>query len=55
VERIIGIQNVWLGENYEVALRLWYANKDMKNIRQLLLSIAWGVWLARNMKLFEGK
>jgi hypothetical protein len=26
-----------------------------KNIRALPLNIAWGVWLARNLKLFEGK
>jgi hypothetical protein len=29
-------------------------NKDTKQIRTLPLNIAWGIWLARNLKLFEG-
>jgi len=55
MERMIGLQNVWLVEDVEMALASWYANKDTKNIRALPLNIAWGFWLARNLKLFEGK
>ena len=55
VESMIGLQNVWLGEDVEVDLRSWHVKKDTKKIRALPLNIAWGIWLARNLKLFEGK
>jgi hypothetical protein len=42
---MVGFQNVWV----------WCANKNIKKITSLPLNIAWGVWLAKNLKLFEGK
>jgi hypothetical protein len=45
----------WEGEDIEEAFRSWYAKKDTKKIISLPLNIAWGVWLAMNLKLFEGK
>jgi hypothetical protein len=55
VESMIGLKNVWEGGDIEEAFRSWYSKKDTKKIRSLPLNIAWGVWLARNLKLFEGK
>jgi hypothetical protein len=55
VEIMIGLRNAWEGEDIEEAFRSWYAKKDTKKIKALPLNIAWGVWLARNLKLFEGK
>jgi hypothetical protein len=49
-----GLRNVWEGGSTEEAFRIWYINKDMKKFRALPLNIAWGIWLARNLKLFEG-
>jgi len=55
VESMIGYQNIWACEDVELSFRLWFSNKDTKKIKVLPLNIAWGVWLAKNLKLFEGK
>jgi hypothetical protein len=55
VEGMIGMKNVWEGGDIEEAFRSWYSRKDTKKIKSLPLNIAWGVWLARNLSLFEGK
>jgi hypothetical protein len=55
VERMIGIRNLWEGESIEEDFRTWCSKKETFKIRALPLNIAWGVWLARNLKLFEDK
>jgi hypothetical protein len=49
-----GLRNAWEGGSTEEAFRTWFINKDTKKIKALPLNIAWGIWLARNLKLFEG-
>jgi len=55
VECMIGKGNVWEGLDAEEAFRAWYSRKDTKKIKALPLNIDWGVWLARNLILFERK
>jgi len=40
---------------YRRSLQILVFQKDMKKIKALPLNIAWGVWLERNLNLFEGK
>jgi hypothetical protein len=40
---------------HEEAFRSWYTNKDTKKMRALPLNIAWGIWLARNLKLLKDR
>jgi hypothetical protein len=51
---MIGIKNALEGEDIEEAFRSWYTKKDTKRINSLPLDIAWGVWLAKNLEIFEG-
>jgi hypothetical protein len=46
---------VWEGGSTKEASGSWYTNKGTKKMRALPLNIAWGIWLARNLKLFEGQ
>jgi hypothetical protein len=55
VERLIGIGNLWEGGSLEEAFKTWCNRKETSKIRALPLNIVWGVWLARNLKLFEDK
>jgi hypothetical protein len=52
VEIMIGIRNSYEGEDIEEAFGSWYVKKDINKAISLPLNI---VWLARNLKLFEGK
>lgn len=54
-ERIIGLENAWKGSTIEEALRGWYLNNETLGYRALPLTIAWGILLAGNTKLFEDK
>jgi ribonuclease HI len=55
VERMIGNQNVWDVRILKWPLGYGVPKRIQKNNKALPLNIAWGVWLAKNMKLFEGK
>jgi hypothetical protein len=55
VENLIGIGNLWEGGSLEEAFRTWCNKKETSKIRALPLNIVWGVWLAKNLKLFEDK
>lgn len=45
-----GLRNSWEGWSIE-AFKTWFINKDIKKIKALALNVAWGIWLARNLKL----
>jgi hypothetical protein len=53
VERMIELRNAWECEDIEETFRSWYAKTDTKKIKALPINIAWGAWLAKNLKLFE--
>jgi hypothetical protein len=55
IERVIGLKNAWRGTTIEEALRGWCLNNETLRYRALPLTIAWGIWLAINTKLFEDK
>jgi hypothetical protein len=55
VEIMIGLRNAQEGEDIEEAFRSCNEKKYTKKIKSLPLNIAQGVWLAMNLKLFEGK
>jgi hypothetical protein len=50
-----GLWNACGGGSTEQAFKIWFINKDTKNIKVIPLNIAWGIRLARNLKLFEGQ
>jgi hypothetical protein len=53
--RITGLKNEWKGDSIDTALKSWISNPTTSNYKALPLTIAWGVWLARNQMLFEDK
>jgi hypothetical protein len=52
---LTSLNNAWKGNSIEEALKNWCMNKDTKRYKSLPLTIAWGIWLAQNSKLFEDK
>jgi hypothetical protein len=50
-----GLKKICVGDDIDEAFMIWCINKDTKKIRALPLNLVWGVWLVRNMKLFEDK
>jgi hypothetical protein len=45
------LKNYWQGDSIEEALSKWHKDKDTKAFKALPLTLAWGIWLARNAKL----
>jgi hypothetical protein len=50
---IMGYNVVWVGATIEEGLKVWMGNKVYDNLKSLPLIVGWGVWLARNVALFE--
>jgi hypothetical protein len=53
IEGPMGLHNTWEGVAIKQCSRRWCQNKDT-TYKSLLISYAWGIWVARNAKLFEG-
>jgi len=53
VEGMIGLKNVWVGNDIEEAFRRWCTNKETRRFKGLPINVAWGIWLDTNLKLFE--
>jgi hypothetical protein len=48
---MIGLKNIWAGDEIEEAFRIWCTKKETKRFRALPLNIAWGVWLAKEFEI----
>jgi hypothetical protein len=55
VEMMIGIRNIWEGGCLEEAFKTWCSRNETSKIKELPHNIDWGIWLARNLNLFEDK
>ena len=47
------LRNPWDGGSTKEAFKTNFINKDRNNIKSLPLNVAWGIWLAKKLNLFE--
>jgi hypothetical protein len=52
---MVGLKNLWASEGIEEAFSSSCTKKDINKIKSLPRNVAWAVWLAKNLKLFEDK
>jgi len=45
MEVVTCFKDMWRGESNEESLRKWCGNRDLNEFKDLLLIIAWGVYL----------
>jgi len=50
---VIGKKDSWHGNSMEYCLRSWIQNPNRKEFKGLPLITSWGIWIARNMRIFE--
>jgi hypothetical protein len=53
VEDIIGLEFKSQGDTMEATFKRWHNDNDTKIFKVLSLTLALGIWLAKNAKLFE--
>jgi hypothetical protein len=46
---------IWIGDSLEMAWKNWTGDPRNKEIKALPLLLSWGIWLARNAKIFKEK
>jgi len=46
---------LWKGDSLELAWKNWTCDPRNKDIKSLPLLLRWGIWLARNARIFKEK
>lgn len=52
---LLNKQLVWEGDNIKDAWQKWWNEHPIGNLRNLPLIISWGIWIARNKRVFQDK
>jgi hypothetical protein len=55
MEDHLGLSNLWNKESLEGCFSVWFGKKELKPLKAIMYLTLWGIWLAHNLIMFEGK